>query len=252
MSVNNWALLELELSLWQKEGLHATFWWRDDDAVASTERLGQLLRLAHGIPLALAVIPSLTTESLAAQVRTQRDVVVLQHGWAHTDHTAGQFCEYPDFRNAMEVQEELLRGRAILQDLFDEQFYPIFVPPFNAFSDNFMHLLVNSGFQAISRKGPRKSPPLRGMPQELNVHVAPIVWSDPATFGSEDDHMSSILSHLRARRTGLICLNEPTGLLTHHLAQDGESILFIEKFVSIVSQCPTASWLDCRTALQQQ
>ena len=42
---SGWAVLEAELDLWQAAGRTASFWWRDDDAVAATPALSRLLAL---------------------------------------------------------------------------------------------------------------------------------------------------------------------------------------------------------------
>ena len=66
-----WEALTLELDLWAAEGRTATFWWRDDDAIAPTPALDRLRACASaaGIPIALAVIPAKATPELAAELR---------------------------------------------------------------------------------------------------------------------------------------------------------------------------------------
>src|ERR1700747_679024 len=60
-----WPDLMAELDCWEEAGKVATLWWRDDDAVAPTARLGRLLSIAPGVPLSLAVIPADTQQELA-------------------------------------------------------------------------------------------------------------------------------------------------------------------------------------------
>ena len=60
-----WPDLMAEFDCWEEAGKVATLWWRDDDAVAPTARLGRLLSTAPGVPLALAVIPADAQQELA-------------------------------------------------------------------------------------------------------------------------------------------------------------------------------------------
>ena len=86
-----WTDLQDELDRWRQCGRCATLWWRDDDAVALSGRLDELLSIAGEIPLALAVIPAQAELALAARLdASPRPAIrVLQHGWRHRDHAAG-------------------------------------------------------------------------------------------------------------------------------------------------------------------
>ncbi len=77
-----WQRLADELDRWAPGT--ATFWWRDDDAVAPSPALDRLLGLGSQ-PLALAVIPAEMVPELAGYL-TGRKVDVLQHGYAHRNH----------------------------------------------------------------------------------------------------------------------------------------------------------------------
>ncbi|HYC14539.1 MAG TPA: hypothetical protein VEC75_09825, partial [Stellaceae bacterium] len=83
---SDWSDLEAELDRWSGAGRQATFWWRDDDAVAATAALARLLALAEGAPLALAVVPGNAEPSLAAALAGAPSVRVVQHGWRHLNH----------------------------------------------------------------------------------------------------------------------------------------------------------------------
>ena len=60
-----WPDLVNELDQWGEAERVATLWWRDDDAVAPTAGLERLLSIAGGVPVALAVIPSVAEPELA-------------------------------------------------------------------------------------------------------------------------------------------------------------------------------------------
>lgn len=241
-----WLQLREELDHWHQAGLQATFWWRDDDAVDDTPRLDILLRHAGPVPLALAVIPEQATGRLAKRLSSCNSVVVLQHGWRHVNHAPSGYNEYPASRDVGEVSQELANGRRVLTALFGPQMIPVFAPPWHGFDSCFLPLLRRNGIIGISRKGPR---PAAFAAQGLfaaNAHIVPIKWTDPPSFEGDDLYLNQVIDHLRGRRGKLYDAAEPTGLLTHHLAQNAESFEFISRFVEIVSEHPSATWVDAR------
>jgi hypothetical protein len=221
----------------------ATFWWRDDDAVAPRPELDRLLAYARFIPIALAVIPGLAIRELGEKLRLMPSIVVLQHGWKHTDHTGGGRNEYPPSRSKDDVNDELTAGRRLLTDYFGEQLAPVFVPPWNQIDERFLSLVAKAGVAYISRKGPRSNVLAGPGLMQVNAHVSPIRWTKPPSFGSDAEYLAIIEDHLRGRRTGRYDINEPTGLLTHHVAQNDRSYEFIDHLVEVIAQHPAAKWL---------
>src|SRR5579872_1275543 len=117
--VADWLDLVDELDRWGDAGRVAPFWWRDDDAIAATPQLAQLLRLAEGVPLAIAVIPAFARPDLAEALLASPRVAVLQHGWRHANCALdGRKCEYPASRSVASVAAELGAGQARLRSLF--------------------------------------------------------------------------------------------------------------------------------------
>ncbi|HUD89501.1 MAG TPA: hypothetical protein VMR17_23845 [Xanthobacteraceae bacterium] len=239
-----WAELTAELECWRDAGAAATFWWRDDDAVDDTPQLDVLLKQAGTIPLALAVIPGLASRDLAAKLAKHGSVVVLQHGWRHANHAPGGNNEYPASRPMADVSKELADGRQVLTSLFGPQAIPVFAPPWHGFDACFLPLLQRNGLAGISRRGPRPSLFAAEDLVQANVHVSLIKWSIPPSFDNVDVYLDQIIDHLRGRRLGRYDAAEPTGVLTHHLAQNDESYAFISQFVAIVSEHPAAVWTD--------
>jgi hypothetical protein len=241
-----WLRLVEELDRWSDDGKTATFWWRDDDAVAPSSQLELLLAHAQSIPLALSVIPGSVTPDLAERLRDVRSVVVLQHGWLHRNYVAAGRSEFPSSRSEQEVARDLAEGRRRLSDLFGEQAIAAFVPPWHMFDDCFLPLLSRNGLAWISRKGPR--PSLYAAPDllQVNAHVAPIRWSVPPDFDNEAESVLSILDHLRGRRTGQYDAHEPTGLLTHHLVQNARSYKFISRLITVTAKHPAGAWIGAR------
>jgi hypothetical protein len=241
--MESWARLTEELDLWAEAGVSATFWWRDDDAIEPTSQLEHLLACAGSIPLALAVIPGLATPALGERLRDQPSVVVLQHGWLHANHAPGGNDEYPSTRLQEDVSRELTAGRERLVGLFGTQAIPVFAPPWHGFAPCFFPQLAETGIMAISRKGPRNAALAAAGLFQVNAHVSPIAWTEPPSFRDDDDYLDQFVDHLRGRRLGAYDREEPTGLLTHHLAQNARSYAFIVRFVDLISGHPAAVWL---------
>jgi hypothetical protein len=244
----DWPDLVNELDAWVQSGRSATLWWRDDDAIAPTAELERLLSVAGQLPISLAVIPGLVEPTLADRLTNEPQVAVLQHGWRHIDHVArqqlsGYPSEYPEQRVASEIVDELRAGRQRLDALFGDRALPVFVPPFHGFHDQFLPLLRANGLTAISRNGPRRARVVSGILQ-VNAHVELIQWSNPPSFNGTAAALSKLVALLRARREGDADVEEPTGILTHHLVQDSESYRFIVKLIAVTQAHPAVRWLD--------
>ena len=115
--------------------------------MAPNPALDRLLALAGGTPLALAVIPAAPGTSWRRRSNSCRPgVAVLQHGWCHANHAVcGKKSEYPAERHPVDVADELDEGRRRLRALFRGRAAPVFVPPWNRFSERFVPLLVEVG-----------------------------------------------------------------------------------------------------------
>jgi hypothetical protein len=52
---------------------------------------------------------------------------------------------------------------------------------------------------------------------------------------------------LLAKRTGYRDIDEPTGILTHHLVQNDAVWRFLEDLLQFLSDHPAVTWLDTTT-----
>jgi hypothetical protein len=246
-----WPDLVDELHRWHEAGREATLWWRDDDAVAPTPQLCRLLSIARRIPVALAVIPGAAEEALARWVtRCIRSVPrihfsVLQHGWLHLNHASREKkSEFPSGRSSGDVDRDISAGRARLSELFGTLALPVLVPPWNRFDDSHLSLITRGGLSAISRIKPRRAArPAPGV-IEVNVHVDLVGWKSGLRFIGEEPALSGLVWHLRARRFGGVCADEPTGILSHHLVQDDATSAFLDRLVEVTTCHTAARWLD--------
>ena len=240
-----------ELDRWRDAGRVATLWWRDDDAVAPSAMLDRLVTIAGTVPIALAVIPAEAESELvvwfsrAARSAAGPSLVVLQHGWRHSNHSdGGKKSEFPPKRHCDEVASDLAEGRSRLTQLFGTRALPVLVPPWNRFDDSFLPLLRDCGISAISRVKPRRAAsPVPGL-IEANVHVDLVAWAGDRGFIGEGAALGSLVGHLRARRVGSACDEEPTGILTHHLVQDAATDAFLRRLVAVTGAHAAAHWLD--------
>jgi hypothetical protein len=237
-----------EFDLWGEADQVATLWWRDDDAIAPSKRLDRLISIAGDIPLALAIIPAAAEPELATWVvrpMHSAALAVLQHGWRHASHsTLGKKSEFPAERPCAEVASDLIAGRARMTALFGPRALAVLVPPWNRFDGSFLPLLATCGLRAISRVKPRPAAsPTPGI-LEVNVHVDLIAWADDRDFIGEGAALGRLIEHLRYRRLSEFCVDEPTGILTHHLVQDEATDAFLHRLCVVTGAHPAARWLD--------
>lgn len=243
-----WTDLVDEFNRWTEAGRVATLWWRDDDAVAESDRLNRLVSIASDVPISLAVIPAAADSGLAAWLtcpsRSPR-FAVLQHGWCHVSHAVDRKkSEFSPERSRQAVASDLAAGRARLTALFGTRALAVLVPPWNRLASCFLSLLPACGLGAISRVKPRRTPwPAPGI-AEVNVHIDLVAWAEDRGFIGEEAALGGIVRHLQARRLGEVDAQEPTGILTHHLVQDPATDEFLHRLVAITKGHPAARWLD--------
>lgn len=245
---NAWEWLRRELEKWEQAGLQARFWWRDDDAVAPTRRLERLIHLGrdYGAPLALAVIPARLESGLADYLQTRDQVCVLQHGYDHTSHapSGARKLELGGTRASEDIVHDLETGFQILAQHFAGRFTPVLVPPWNRIDERVQERLAAIGFNGISTMKVRRAAfPVPRLLQ-VNTHLDPVNWRNRGGFIGLYPAIAILIQHLVARRLGYRDLDEPTGILSHHLAQDEAVWRFLENLLAFLQAQPAAHWID--------
>lgn len=244
--MTSWTDLTAELDLWQANGKTATFWWRDDDATAPSPALDRLLSLhvKHAAPLTVAVIPARAVPGLAQRLTGLAGISVVQHGWAHANHApvGASKAELGADRPAALVLGELARGQIVLDRLFGG-WLRLLVPPHNRIAPALARDLPVAGYVGLSTYNPRRDT-IAALTQ-VNTHVDIMNWTTRA-FGGEEAALALAIGHLRARRAGAADADEPTGLLTHHLAHDEDAWAFADRFLATVRAHPAARIVDIR------
>ena len=243
-SESDWSDLEAELDRWSGAGRQATFWWRDDDAVASTPALDRLLTLADGAPLALAVIPGNAEPSLVAALAEHPAMRVVQHGWRHLNHGIAAKSELGPERPLETRLDELAAGRDRLEAMFGTRVLPMLVPPWNRIGEDLVAMLPALGFRALSTCKPRRAALAAPRLTAVNTHVDLVDWSGSRGFIGESVALALAVDHLCARRLGLADAAEPTGLLTHHLVQDAPTDAFLRQLLALLRAHRGARMLD--------
>ncbi len=249
-----WSELAVELDAWASQGRNATLWWRDDDSENDDPWIASLLALRRRvrIPLAVSAVPLATDAAFAEAVLAEEDVWVLQHGYAHRNHApAGEKkCELAAVRDKAEVCRDLAAGAQRLRRLFGDRSVPSLVPPWNRIRDDLIPDLPGLGFRGLSLMTPRPTVfPATGL-RLVNAHVDPIDWRGTRRFVGRERALAQLVRHLRQRRCGEVDSEEPTGLLTHHLLNDGDCWRFLEELVGTTDAHPAARWLDVKTLFQ--
>lgn len=267
--------LDEELSAWAAAGRTASLWWRDDDAIAGTPALTQLLELAEkfSAPLAIAVVPRLAEDSLLQMIRQTRNVTPIVHGYAHINHAppAEKQAEFGAHRNSAVMCAELAKGLSLLRDMFGEKLLPILAPPWNRLDHALAAQLPALGYRGVSafRPAPNRMP-APGLIQ-TNCHIDAIDWHTGRAQRCADSVMAELAALLRIRRlypgipSGTLVLGkplpvgfapeEPTGILTHHLVQEADAWLFLSQLLHVIApHCRPgggARWLTCAEAFNQ-
>ncbi len=250
--MTHWSDLTQELDAWAADGRRATLWWRDDDAAEPGAALERLLALAvtHDLPLALAVIPARATKALAQRLAEAEGVTLLQHGYAHRNHApAGEKkVELGPERLAVEVLEELAHGRILMTELFGPGWFPVLVPPWNRIADNLTPALTGLGYSGLSAYGPRRAVQAAPGLTQINCHADIMRWAAPRGFVGEAEALDLLTGHLGARRAERADVDEPTGLLTHHLAHDAACWAFLDALIARLTDHPAVRFVAAAEA----
>ena len=247
MATDIWEPLNRELDRWYKAGKRADFWLRDDDAVAPTPALTQLLDLSarHSVPVALAVIPETTGQPLAEYLGNWPLATVVVHGWSHTNFASeGEKKQELGLHRPIEmVTAELKAGLTRLEALHAGHFVPVLVPPWNRIAPPLIGVLAGLGYDALSVFGAEKEGPL----PMINTHVDLMDWH--GTRGARDH--AALIDDIVRRLQVMFDDDGSMGFLTHHLVHDESAWQFLEVLFAQSASHPASCWIALRDMLVQ-
>lgn len=253
MTDNIWHPLVMELHAWADLGRRALFWWRDDDAVTTTDNLAFLTELSHQfqIPVLLAVIPAFADEALGQHVSSHPLLSAAVHGWRHDNHAPeGQkSSEFGNTRDGAAVRRDLEAAQDQIDRLFARPAAQIFVPPWNRYDPRLVPLLEQMGFRILSASGApglnRISPDLR----QLNVEIDPIDWRGTRSLVEPAKLIALITEKCRERRRAG-AFHQPLGFMTHHLVHDQKVWLFTQALLGLIAQHRGSTWVSAQDLLR--
>ena len=251
-----WNKLTEELDRWYQAELTATFWWRDDDAIEATCALDRLIKettLAQA-PLLLASIPLHANSTLVNTLIEHKHIVIAQHGYAHINHAPrGQGLgawEMGLHRGEQAVVDDLKQGYKFLSELFPDKLIPVVVPPWNRIDSSLFTAMYELGYKGVSAFGALDKIELDSGMIQINCHCDPIKWKGGPHFTGVEKSIAMICEHLTQRRNKLVAVDEPTGLLTHHLDMDKQSWQFVVRLGEVINAHPAALWCHPNTIFQ--
>lgn len=219
---------EVELAHWRALGARPSIWWRDDDARAWTPALDRLIRVADGRPLAIAIIPDGDLGGLQRGLGPLRNILVSQHG---SDHVNRRRPEEPVGEHAADASAASIAARVVSARRAMEAhgLAPAFyTPPWNRIDGALPPALAASGFDQLSGWGDFAT--IEGGRLRLDAHIDLLRWRPRARFRGAGPLFGALRRELKDRRAAGR-LDEPIGLLTHHLDHDEPAWRFLGEFV---------------------
>lgn len=245
---SSWIELEKELDKWGRGKHKACFWWRDDDLEAPGPKFQRLLNLRRSTPISLAVIPKTIQNHVAKSICGCDKIDIIQHGFLHKNHEIASLKknEFGPERLYLQVKEELSIGKKILEGVFGDRFFAVFVPPWNRMADIHSHCLRDLGFLALSGFGTKSL----GHLQNINTHIDPISWKTNETFLGTEIMISKLILMLKQerRKAGFIT---PIGLLTHHKQMNEDVWKFFDQLLKTLQTHPHVTFKSIREIINE-
>lgn len=210
------------------------FFFRDDDAGWSDERLLTLLDLfeRHSMPIDVAAIPLSLTSKMAAElclrIEARPDKVAIhQHGFAHQNHEPEERrkCEFGPARAPSQQQSDIEWGQRRLTDLCGSLVSPIFTPPWNRCTDVTGACLRQTGFRILSRDATAQPLDADGL---IELPVA-IDWF------ARGRGVRLRLEELGAALAASVKASAPVGVMFHHALMDETELRAVSELLSLLA-----------------
>ena len=216
--------------------------FRADDVAVPGARFREMIQVfsRHDLPLNLAVVPAwLTAARWQALAAIGREAPHLwcwhQHGWRHQNHEPrGKKQEFGPARAPAALRHDLDRGRARLESLLGDRFFPVFTPPWNRCTPEVLRHLQQSGYAAVSRSRGRRPdcpPGLADLSVDIDLHTR----RDETAEGG----WRALLQELTRGLVSPSC-----GIMLHHQRMDPNALAGLDHLLALLRACPRFEFAD--------
>lgn len=211
-----------------------TLFFRDDDIDDLTPNLIKLLQLfiQVNIPLHLQVIPAKVKLNTVHYLRHLKQkspalVFISQHGWKHENYNStGKKYEFGDSRTQFQQLSDIISGKDKMTQLFLNDFYLAFTPPWNRYHESTLLSLQELGFKIISADG--------GKVDFLNDHETVEISTAIDLYHCRPDPRIKSPAHLLFEIKENLKRTPFLGLLLHHHEMQEPDFLFLKKLLMVL------------------
>jgi O6-methylguanine-DNA--protein-cysteine methyltransferase len=223
--------------------------FRDDDVDEDEATLRRLLRLFLELnaPINLGVIPGRLTAACAellAQSAGQTPAIfeLNQHGWRHLNHEReGRKCEFGPSRTYAEQLADITQGRARMTEAFGQNWFPVFIPPWNRCTEETYRAIDHLDFRALSAK--RGGSVVTGYRfEEISITLDLYRWNDGARLKSAEEVVDSLIAQLSRRQT--------IGVALHHKVMDERAFSFLVSLLDTLASHPAVRFHTFQSLLE--
>jgi hypothetical protein len=208
--------------------------FRADDVGIPSHSFHQLILSfhKHNLPLCLATVPTWLTPKRLHELSMYMDSGSSQwcwhlHGWLHRNfEVSGKKQEFGPARNPGTISDILHKGRTRLETLLEENFHPVFTPPWNRCSQATLTSLVNLRFKAVSRStgaSPEAPSALPDFQVNVDLHTRKEI--------SPERGLENLMAELERGIASGQC-----GIMIHHQRMNKHALHFLDLLLEIVGQ----------------
>jgi len=220
-----------------KASFRPVVFFRADDIGIPSAQFSRMTAsfMKYHMPLALAVVPgwlniARKTQLFAETAGCPELWCWHQHGYRHLNfEPTGKKQEFGAARPEDIIRTSLQRGQEKLSHILEEDFCPIFTPPWNRCSAATLKQLHQLGFAAISRSRGAQPQPPNGLP-DLPVNVDLHTRKEPDGATS----LEKLLMELEAGLSSGWC-----GIMLHHQRMNEVACEFLDILLSLLQKQAT-------------
>jgi len=241
--------LKSALAQRQQQAMPIRLFFRNDDVDEDEAALWRLARLflQRNTPINLAVIPGRLTaacgELLAQAVSDAPALVELnQHGWRHINHECeGRKSEFGPGRAYAEQFADIALGQARMTEAFGQNWFPVFIPPWNRCSEGAYRALDHLGFRALSAKQGNSA--VAGYRfKEISITLDLFRWRGGARLKSSEEIVGDLIAQLSRRQT--------IGVMLHHKVMDERAYSLLSSMLDTLASYPIVRFYTFQSLLR--